>query len=76
MKAKLPVICTKSDEGVYVAVCPDLEGCYTQADTYEKALSNIKELAEGIIKEDLDDEDRKFIVRSVERVYSEFEIAV
>jgi len=27
----------------YFALCPELQGCYTQGDTYEEALKNIKD---------------------------------
>lgn len=31
------------DEDGYYAFCPELQGCYTQGDTYEEALANIKD---------------------------------
>jgi len=31
------------DENGYYAYCPELQGCYTQGDTYEEALANIKD---------------------------------
>lgn len=31
------------DEEGYFAFCPQLQGCYTQGDTYEEALENIKD---------------------------------
>ena len=31
------------DKRGYFAFCPELEGCYTQGDTYEKVLENIKD---------------------------------
>jgi len=31
------------DENGYYAYCPELLGCYTQGDTYEQALANIKD---------------------------------
>jgi predicted RNase H-like HicB family nuclease len=36
-------------------MCPELKGCYTQGDTYEKALENLKELVTISIKENLDE---------------------
>ncbi len=33
----------EKDEEVYFAFCPELQGCYTQGDTYEEALENIKD---------------------------------
>lgn len=39
----LPVIIEKDKDGYY-AECPSLEGCYTQGDSYEEALKNIKDV--------------------------------
>ncbi|HHT9121132.1 MAG TPA: type II toxin-antitoxin system HicB family antitoxin, partial [Candidatus Hypogeohydataceae bacterium YC41] len=36
------VIIEKDKEG-YFAFCPELQGCYTQGDTYEEAVENIKD---------------------------------
>lgn len=33
----------EADENGYFAYCPELQGCYTQADTYEEVLENIKD---------------------------------
>jgi len=33
----------EKDENGYFAFCPELQGCYTQGDTYEEALENIKD---------------------------------
>jgi len=38
----LPIIIEKDEDG-YVAYCPELQGCYTQGDTYEEALASIKD---------------------------------
>ena len=38
-----PVILEEDSSGGYVAICPLLEGCYSQGDTIEEALKNIKE---------------------------------
>jgi predicted RNase H-like HicB family nuclease len=38
----LPVIIEKDADG-YFAYCPELQGCYTQGDTYEEALANLKD---------------------------------
>ena len=39
---KFSVIIEKDKDGYY-AFCPELQGCYTQGDTYEEALENIKD---------------------------------
>jgi len=33
----------EKDQDGYFAVCPDLQGCYAQGDTYEEALENIRD---------------------------------
>ena len=38
----LPVVIEKDADG-YFAQCPALQGCYTQGDTYEEVLANIKD---------------------------------
>ena len=37
------VLLDPAPEGGYVVYCPSLPGCYSQGDTVEEALSNIKE---------------------------------
>lgn len=39
---KFSVVVEKDGEG-YFAFCPELQGCYTQGDTYEEVLENIKD---------------------------------
>jgi predicted RNase H-like HicB family nuclease len=39
---KLSVIVEKDKDG-YFAFCPELQGCYTQGDTYEEAMKNIQD---------------------------------
>jgi len=39
---KFSVIAEKDSDG-YFTFCPELQGCYTQGDTYEEALVNIKD---------------------------------
>ena len=42
MKAyKFSVIVEKDKDG-YFAFCPELQGCYTQGDTYEEALREVR----------------------------------
>ncbi|MEI6511836.1 MAG: type II toxin-antitoxin system HicB family antitoxin [bacterium] len=38
----LPIIIEKDKDGYFVK-CPSLQGCYSQGDTYEEALANIKD---------------------------------
>ncbi len=39
---RFSVVIERDEEG-YFAFCPQLQGCYTQGDTYEEALANIKD---------------------------------
>lgn len=39
---RFSVVVEKDSEG-YFASCPELQGCYTQGETYEKVLENIKD---------------------------------
>jgi predicted RNase H-like HicB family nuclease len=47
---KFSVIVEKDSDG-YFAFCPELQGCYTQGDTYEEVLSNIKDAIRLHIKD-------------------------
>lgn len=37
------VIVEQDEDGVFVASVPSLQGCYTEGDTFEEALENIKD---------------------------------
>lgn len=39
---RLPIVIEKDKDG-YFAFCPGLQGCYSQGNTYEEALENIKD---------------------------------
>jgi len=39
---RFSVVIERDEEGYY-AFCPELQGCYTQGDTYEESLANIKD---------------------------------
>jgi predicted RNase H-like HicB family nuclease len=41
-KYTLPAVIEKDEYG-YFAMCPALQGCYSQGNTYEEALENIKD---------------------------------
>ena len=76
MNAKLSVICTEQSNGSFFAMCPDLKGCFTQGDTYEQAIFNIKDLAASIIEDGIDPFELDFLVGSQSKVYSEIEIPI
>jgi predicted RNase H-like HicB family nuclease len=70
------MICSKQNNGTYFAFCPEVNGCFTQGDTYEDAFKNLKELVEITIREELTDEERQNILGSTSKIFFEFEIAV
>ena len=39
---RFSVVIERDDEG-YFAFCPELQGCYTQGESYEEVLENIKD---------------------------------
>jgi len=43
MQKYLFSIVIEKDADGYFALCPALQGCYAQGDTYEEALSNIRD---------------------------------
>jgi len=46
-----PVILEEDETGGYVVINPSLEGCYSQGETIEEALANIKEATELCLKD-------------------------
>ena len=56
MSTKLSVVIERDEYGFY-AFCPGLPGCQTQGDTFEEAMTNIREAAE-LYLETLDDDAR------------------
>jgi predicted RNase H-like HicB family nuclease len=38
----LPIVIEADEDGFFVS-CPTLQGCYSQGDTYEEAVQNIKD---------------------------------
>jgi predicted RNase H-like HicB family nuclease len=58
MYIKVQAIYKEQSNGSYYAECPDLDGCYTQGDTYEEAIDNLKDLALSIIA-DTPDSDKQ-----------------
>ena len=76
VKAKLSMLCSKQNNGTYFAVCPEIKGCFTQGDTYEEACSNLRELVEVTIQEELTAEEKQEILRTEAIVFTELEIAI
>ncbi len=52
-KCRFSIVIEKNKEG-YFAFCPELQGCYTQGDTYEEVLENIKDAIRLHVNDRLD----------------------
>lgn len=55
---QFPVIIEKDEDGIFVADCPELQGCHTQGKTLEGAITNIRDAIKlhlKILKEDRQD---------------------
>ena len=76
MVVKLSMVCSKQSNGSYFAICPEIKGCFTQADSYEEAVANIKELVEVTVKEELSGDEINEMLFSESKIFSEFEIVV
>jgi len=46
-----PVIIQEDEKGGYIVINPSIEGCYSQGDTIEEALENIKEATQLCLEE-------------------------
>jgi predicted RNase H-like HicB family nuclease len=57
-KYDVQVVIEQDEDGVFVAECPALQGCYAQGDTFEEALENIKDVVTMCIEE-LKEEKKK-----------------
>ena len=67
-KYLLQVVTEQDEDGVYyVASCPALQGCYTQGDTYEEAMTNIKDVIQMLLEE-LKEEKRTFDLKHPELI--------
>ena len=76
MMLKLSAICTKQSNGSYFAICPEIKGCFTQGDTYEQAIENLKELVEITINEELTKEEIQDIMLTEYKIFSEINIPI
>lgn len=42
-KYKFRIIIEQDEDGIFIVSCPSLKGCYSQGDTIEEAITNIKD---------------------------------
>ncbi|MEW5760907.1 MAG: type II toxin-antitoxin system HicB family antitoxin [Candidatus Thermoplasmatota archaeon] len=43
VKYRFTVVIERDEDGLYIASCPAIQGCYTQGKTYDEAMKNIKD---------------------------------
>ncbi|PJB09314.1 hypothetical protein CO121_00640 [bacterium (Candidatus Gribaldobacteria) CG_4_9_14_3_um_filter_36_15] len=55
---QFPVIVEKDEDGFYVVECPLFRGCYSQGETLDEALKNIREVIDLCLEEK---ENRKIL---------------
>lgn len=67
-------IVIEKDKDGYFVFCPELQGCYSQGDTYEEALENIKDAVKLHIADRLANQEKFLKKESVS--LSTVEIAV
>ena len=50
-KKTFVVLIEKDENGTFIGEVPDLKGCYTQGDSVEEVMKNIKEVIEMCLEE-------------------------
>lgn len=58
-------IIIEQDEHGYFVRCPELQGCYSQGDTYEEAMNNIKDAIRLHVQDRMADRELMPSARSV-----------
>ena len=72
----LQVIIEQDEDGIFIAECPALQGCYAQGKTYEEAIENIKDVIAMCIEE-LREEKKKINLKYPEVIgIKSLEVAV
>jgi predicted RNase H-like HicB family nuclease len=59
------------DEEGYFAFCPELQGCYTQGESYEEVLENIKDAIRLHVEDRLKSGEEVPLVDSISLTYLE-----
>ena len=63
-KYRLSVVIEKDEDG-YFAFCPEIQGCYTQGETYEETLENIRDAIRLHIEDMLDSGEEIPVAESI-----------
>lgn len=64
MTYKASIVIEHDDHGFY-AYCPDLPGCQTQGDSFEEAMTNIREAIELYLETLSEDERRAYLSKDI-----------
>ena len=64
----------EEDKDGFFAFCPELQGCYTQAETHEEAMENIKDVIRLHLKDMAADKEK--LERPISISLSAVEVAV
>jgi len=65
----LKVVIEEDEEvGGYVVSCPSLPGCFSQGDTIEEALENIKEAIQACLESLGEDEIKSYLTKPSARI--------
>ena len=62
------------DEEGYFAFCPELQGCYTQGESYEEVLENIKDAIRLHVEDRLKSGEEVPLVDSISLTYLEMAV--
>ena len=60
----LPIIIEQDKDG-YFAFCPELQGCYSQGETYEEVLMNIQDAIKLHLQDKIDGKEEIPEIKSV-----------
>jgi predicted RNase H-like HicB family nuclease len=66
-KYHVQIVVEQDEDGIYVASCPALEGCYSEGGTFEEAIENVKDVI-GMCLEEMQEEHRKIDLKYPEIV--------
>jgi len=64
----------EKDKNGYYAFCPEFQGCYTQGDTYEEVLENIKDVIKLHVEDRI--ENGEGILQPESVILTSLEVAV
>ena len=69
------VFLEKDPAGGYVVICPSFQGCYSQGETIEEALDNIKEAIELYLETISEDERKNYLSHEIYTTSVEVNVA-